>query len=536
MMVAMPSHGRQLACGTACAVLLWAAGHAAAAVNISRTMSSPAAALPTFASIIPRPVAATQGRGTFILEPSAAIRVGPSRPEARRVAEYLAGLLRPATGYPLPVLAAPPRPAPGDVSLTTAPGLRSLGAEGYRLRITSRGVTLSAFRPEGLFRGVQTLRQLFPAPIETRSLAPGPWHIRAGTVRDRPRFPWRGAMLDVARHFFGVDDVKRYIDLLALYKLNHLHLHLSDDQGWRIAIRSWPRLANVGGTTAVGGGPGGWYTQRQYADLVAYAQSRYITVVPEIDMPGHTHSALASYAKLNCDGRAPELYHGIDVGFSSLCIRKEVTYSFVDDVIGELAALTPGPYVHVGGDEAKATSPDDYLYFVDRVQRIVQAHGKRLVGWEEIARAPLARASVAQHWFDAALARRAVAQGMKVIMSPATKAYLDMKYTPETTLGLSWAGTTDVRDAYTWDPATQVDGVGERDVLGVEAPLWSETTATLADVEFLAFPRLIGHAEIAWSPRAGRAWQSYRWRLAAQGPRLRALGVDFYESPQVPWR
>jgi hexosaminidase len=343
-------------------------------------------------------------------------------------------------------------------------------------------------------------------------------------------------MLDVARHFRRVEDVKRFVDLMALYKLNRLHLHLSDDQGWRISIRSWPKLATVGGTTEVGGGSGGYYTQRQYADLVAYAQSRYVTVVPEIDMPGHTNSALASYAKLTCDGKAPALYSGIEVGFSSLCIRKELTYTFVDDVVRELAALTPGPFIHIGGDEALATERDDYVYFVERVQKIVRAHGKHMLGWEETARSRLGRTSVAQHWQDAALARQAAEQGVKVIMSPAAKVYLDMKYGPETALGLTWAGTTDVRDAYTWDPATQVEGVAERDILGVEAPLWSETTTTLADVEFLAFPRLVGHAEIGWSPKDGRSWKEYRWRLAAHGPRLRALGVHFYESPQVPWR
>jgi hexosaminidase len=522
--------------GTTCACIALAAGDAAAGVKIVRTMSSPNGAPPTFATIIPKPVRAIQGRGSFTLTPSAAIRVRPATQESRRVAELLAGMLRPGTGYRLPISTVKSQPERGDIALTTSARLASLGSEGYELRITQHGISVAAFRAEGLFRGAQTLRQLFPPAIESRTVEAGPWRVRTGTVRDHPRFAWRGAMLDVARHFFGPDDVKRLVDLIALYKLNRLHLHLSDDQGWRLAIRSWPRLATLGGTTAVGGGRGGYYTQREYADLVAYAQSRYVTVVPEIDMPGHTNAALASYAKLTCNGRANELYHGIDVGFSSLCIHKEVTYTFVDDVVRELAALTPGPYVHIGGDEAKSTDPADYVYFVERVQQIVRSHGKRMVGWEETSRARLGRASVVQHWYDGALALRAAEQGAKVIMSPASKAYLDMKYTPETALGLSWAGTTDVRDAYVWDPAAQVEGVGEHDLLGVEAPLWSETTATMAEVEFLAFPRLLGHAEIAWSARTNRTWKQYRWRLAAHGPRLRSLGVSFYESPQVPWQ
>jgi hexosaminidase len=342
-------------------------------------------------------------------------------------------------------------------------------------------------------------------------------------------------MLDVARHFFSVSDVKRFIDLMALYKLNRLHLHLSDDQGWRLSIRSWPRLATYGGSTQVGGARGGHYTQRQYTELVTYAQRRFVTVVPEIDMPGHTNAALASYANLTCDGEAPSLYTGIEVGFSSLCIGKELTYRFVDDVVREVAALTPGAFFHIGGDEALSTDPGDYRAFVERVQRIVRARGKQMVAWEETAKATLRRTSVAQHWQKPELARKAVAQGAKVIMSPATKTYLDMKYGRETPLGLSWAGSTGVRDAYSWDPATHVAGVTDVDILGLEAPLWSETTTTAADLDFLSFPRLLGHAEIAWSPGVGRGWKQYRSRLAAQGPRLRELGVNFYASPDVPW-
>jgi hexosaminidase len=343
-------------------------------------------------------------------------------------------------------------------------------------------------------------------------------------------------MLDVARHFQSVDEVERLVDLMALYKLNRLHLHLSDDQGWRISIRSWPRLTTVGGRTAVGGGKGGYFTQRDYSRIVAYARSRFVDVVPEIDMPGHMNAALSAYAKLNCNGAAPAPRTDMEVGYSSLCIGKELTYTFVDDVVREIAALTPGPYFHVGGDEAHSTPPGDYLAFMERVETIVRSHGKRMIGWEEVARTKLRRTSVAQHWHDPALARRAVEQGARVLMSPAPKVYLDMKYTPASPIGLTWAGMTSVRDAYAWDPATQAPGVRERDILGVEAPLWTETVDSRADLDYLVFPRLIGQAEIAWSPAAGRTWQRYRWRLANHGPRLRALGVAFHESPEVPWR
>ena len=253
-------------------------------------------------------------------------------------------------------------------------------------------------------------------------------------------------------------------------------------------------------------------------------------------MPGHVNAALSSYAKLTCDGRAAAPYTGIDVGFSSLCLRKPVTYAFVDDVVREVAALTPGRYVHIGGDEAHATDPAEYRTFVERVDRIVRAHGKRMMGWEELGKTRLRRSTVVQHWQDDALAARAVAQGARLVLSPAPKAYLDMKYVPGFPLGLSWAGTTTVRDAYGWDPARQVPGVGEADVLGVEAPLWTETVTTRADLDLLVFPRLLGHAEVGWSPAAAIAWPGYRRRLAAHGPRLEALGVGYYRAPEVRWR
>ena len=489
---------------------------------------------PAFPAIVPKPLAVAPGRGAFELTRDTRIVLGRDDAAARPVGRLLAETLRPATGFRLPVATVRGAPADGDVGLVLRPADRALGDEGYRLTVEPRRVVLVARTPAGLFRGTQTLRQLLPATIDAGRRRHRPWHVPVLTIHDRPRFAWRGMMLDVARHFFGVDEVKRLIDLMALYKLNRLHLHLTDDQGWRIAIRSWPRLTRVGGQTAVNDGPGGFYTQRQYRTIVAYAKARFVEVVPEVDMPGHVNAALASYGRLTCDGKAPVPYTGIDVGFSSLCIHKEITYRFLDDVIGEVAALTPGPYIHIGGDEAHSTDPSDYRRFVERVQQIVRAHGKRMLGWEEIARVRLRRTSVAQHWQDPALARKAVEQGAKVVMSPATKAYLDMRYTPSYPLGLVWAGTTSVRDAYEWDPAMQVDGVPEKSILGVEAALWSETIETRAGIDALAFPRLLGIAEIAWSPAAGRSWREYRTRLAAQEPRLAALGVAFHASPEVP--
>lgn len=454
---------------------------------------------------------------------------------ATEVAEYLAELLRPSTGYPLPVSEG--RAAQGDIALRLTDNT-GLPPEGYQLQVDGGTTTLRAETPAGLFRGVQTLRQLLPASIEEDTVQPGPWTVPGGQIVDRPRFEHRAAMLDVARHFFDVDQVKRYIDQVALYKINYLHLHLSDDQGWRLAIRSWPRLATYGGSTEVGGGPGGYYTQQDYAELVEYAESRHITIVPEIDTPGHTNAALASYAQLNCDGVAPPLYTGIEVGFSSLCVGKDVTYKFLDDVIREVAALTPGPYLHIGGDEADATSEEDYRTFLTTVLPLITKYGKTPLGWHDYVKGEPQPPAVLQFWGTTRSAPEvaaAAARGNKVLLSPANKSYLDMKYDENTELGLDWAGYTEVRDAYSWDPGNYLDGVGEDAVIGVEAPLFSETLEKSQHIERMAFPRLPAIAELGWSARSSHDWNRFRQRLAAQAPRWEALGMDYYRSPQVPW-
>lgn len=484
-------------------------------------------------TIIPLPMSIDAAAGHYTLSLATAITFTPAdSAELEPLARYLADRLRPATGYELPLRPGPA--APGDLRLTLVDDA-ALGDEGYELRVTEAGVALSAHRSAGLFRGIQTLRQLLPPAIEGPSARRGPWTLPCGVIRDLPRFAYRGMMLDVARHFFGVEDVKRLIDLAAAYKINHLHLHLSDDQGWRIEIKSWPRLTEVGGLTQVGGGRGGYYTQADYAELVAYAAARYITIVPEIDMPGHTNAAAVAYPELNGTDKEAVPHFGFEVGFSTLAIREETTYRFIDDVVGELAALTPGPYIHIGGDEAQATNHDDYLYFISRVQDIVRAHGKRMIGWEEIGQAVLEPGAVAQQWAPGHAAA-AAKQGAQIIFSPATKVYLDMKYDEASPLGLAWSGYVSVADSYQWEPTALIEGLTEADILGVEGPLWTETTETMTDVEYLVFPRLLGLAEVGWSPARGRDWDSYRARLAAHGPRLAALGVNFFRSPDVEWR
>lgn len=494
--------------------------------------------------IIPAPVSmSTVPNQSFTLDRSTKIVVGSGSADVAGVAAFLAGLVRPSTGYPLPVVGADDG-ADQAISLRLA-AMPQLGSEGYRLQVSRSGVQLEAPTAAGLFHGVQTLRQLLPAKVESRSVQQGPWTVPGVVISDYPRFAWRGAMLDVSRHFFTVEETKRYIDEISMYKINVLHLHLSDDQGWRIAINSWPRLATYGGSTEVGGGPGGYYTQDQYTDIVRYAAQHFITIVPEIDSPGHTNAALASYADLNCDGKAPPLYTGTSVGFSSVCVDKDITYKFFDDVMSELAKLTPGSYVHIGGDEAHSTPLADYITFIDRLQPIVHAHGKNVIGWNEIAQADVKPSpdTLAQNWsiadgtkpVDNRLATDAVQKGVQLVMSPANHAYLDMQYDANSPYGLHWAGYVNVQKSYQWDPATMFNGVTEQNIRGVEAPIWSETLTNIHEVEYMAFPRLAGIAEIGWSPREGRSWDEYRTRLAAQGPRWTVMDVNFYRSPEIAW-
>ncbi len=402
---------------------------------------------------------------------------------------------------------------------------------GYSMTVTHAGIDIEADAPAGLFAGIQTLRQLAVTS-----------EVPVTRIVDYPRFRYRGAMLDVARHFFDVAAVKRYIDDIALLKLNFLHLHLTDDQGWRIEIESWPELTRAGASTQVGGGGGGFYSKADYAEIVEYAAARFVTIVPEIDLPGHTNAAIVAYPEL---GDAPaEPYEGIEVGFSSLAIGREGTYRFVNDVMREVAAMTPGPYIHLGGDESLATTDENFLAFIARATAIAATHGKTLIGWHEMGRSrELPAGTIGQYWSFTTPQEGSVEhtvsfveQGGQIIMSPADVAYLDITYDKEFALGLDWAnGPTSVPESYSWDPSDIVPGVSDEQLLGVEAPLWSETVSTIDQVELMAFPRLAAIAEIAWSPRAGRSWSEFAPRLAAFGRVMDAAGIRYYRAPDVPW-
>lgn len=424
---------------------------------------------------------------------------------------------------------------------------------------------------------MQTLRQLFPPWIESPTVRTGPWTVPGVRITDTPRYGYRGVMLDIARHFQPPDVVKRLIDQASAYKVNVLHLHVSDDQGFRIAINGRPELTAIGGQFSIDNDPGGFWTQAEYVDVVNYAAAHFMTVVPEVDSPGHTNAIVMSYAgpqanpalpDVNCTNRTPPVWNLTGaVGYSALCPESPNTSAILTDIVGQLSAMTPGPYYHLGGDEVPASilSHDRYIGFVDREAQIVKASGKVVLGWAEISQAnfgqPGSATAVAQFWNngdptgpDGDTARHAVQKGMKVVMSPANHTYLDMQQFEGSPLGQDWAGRLDVADFYNWsgtssDPGgyiparTTGDGVAlpavtDANILGVEAPIWSETLRTLADIEFQAFPRLPAAAELGWSPRTRpeRNLASFVNRLAGHGARWQLQGQNFYASPQVPWR
>lgn len=486
-------------------------------------------------NMIPKPLKVTATNGGFALDEFTAIYTSENAVGFEEVGKFLATKIKAKTDLDVQVNVNEIPNMETVIYINKSDSTEIKGAEGYQLYITPDSVILNANTAAGAFRGIQTLRQIIPeTSIDTLSTS-AIWTIPTGKIIDNPQFSYRGSMLDVARHFFSVADVKKYIDLLAYYKYNVLHLHLTDDQGWRIEIKSWPLLTKVGGSTQVGGEGGGFYTQEEYKDIVAYAAERHVMIVPEVDMPGHTNAASVSYPIFNGNGKTPKLYEGMKVGESTFATRKDTLYSFLDDVIREIAAITPGPYFHIGGDESWVTKKKDYIYFVERVEKIVHKHGKRMIGWDEIGQADIAASSVSQFWKHTDYAQNAVKKGMKVILSPATKAYLDMEYDTLSKHGLHWAAYIPTDTAYVWTPESY-EGIPMENILGIEAPLWSETISTMAEIEYLAFPRAIGYSELSWTIQENRDWDNYKVRLANQAPYLDRMNVKYYPSALIDWK
>ncbi|WP_258724794.1 beta-N-acetylhexosaminidase [Cellulomonas sp. NS3] len=492
--------------------------------------------------LVPAPLSATTTGGPgYVLGPRTRVVAGALPDVASTVAHRLSRL----AGFAVPVTAngadEPDTVVLRLVDDAAALGLpdaglspeRAVGA--YRVEVTERRVTLSALAVDGLLHAATVLEQLAaPGP----DAGPGAVRLPAVVVVDAPRFGWRGLSVDVARHFFGPEVLRTVVDVMASLRLNVLHLHLTDDQGWRLDVPSRPQLVDVSSKTAVGDDPGGYYSVDDLAELTAYARARGITVVPEIDLPGHVNAALHALGELTPSGEPTDPYTGIEVGFSRLHADLPTTEPFLRDVLTDVAAMTPGPYVHVGGDEVHTMERAEYARLVETAARIVEGAGKTVVGWQEVAKATLTPGTVVQLWDErdgAELVRPAVEAGALLLLSPASKVYLDLKYDASTPIGLEWAGHVELRDSYDWDPLAVVPGVPESSVVGVEAAIWTETVRTPEDLFFLLLPRLAAVAEVAWTQGDRRSWEGFGVRVRHLARSWDRAGLRWYRSPQIPW-
>ena len=501
--------------------------------------------------LIPKPLEynVDEGGGEFILDGDSQIYVSGDS-DVTDIGNYLQQEFRKSTGYQLSV--AEGEAADANDILLAADGDASLGEEGYTITVSESGVKVSGYQPHGIFNGVQTLRQLFPADIESTTVVTGTeWAAPYCEINDKPEYSYRGAMIDSARHFFSVDSVKRQIDYMCKYKINKLHLRLADDQGWRLEIKgetetgeSYDKLRTIGASTscATNGYRPGQYTQEEFQDLAEYAADHYVEIIPEFDMPGHSWAALVSLEYLNstADGKPhsgnydnTKPYDGWDVGFSTLECRNENTYKFIEEVISQAAPLYPSKYIHIGGDEAHSTSTEDYTYFMNRVTEIAQKYGKTPIGWQhydDVVAGTIEDKdnTVTQYWLtDGAK----FTPGVKYMVSPANYAYMDMIYDSSCPYGLQWAGPNPIDDSYNWDPTNYLPEGGSKDqIVGVEAPLFGETLATDEALDYMIYPRLMGHAEIGWTPKENRDWNEYKTRMIAHGERLRNQGIGFFED------
>ena len=380
-------------------------------------------------------------------------------------------------------------------------------SEAYLLNLSNGAAQVSAISELGLSRGLRRLNTLAIANHHHEPVAV--------KIFDYPAYKHRGLHIDVSRHFFGVPTIVRVMDAMSELGLNILHLHLSDDQGWRIEIPRFPELIERSSDCAVGGEEGGYYSLEDYQTLVEEARSRMIAIIPEIDIPGHVNAALHAIEGLNPDGVCPPLYEGTEVGFSTLSTKAPATQAFLEAIVQTLAPFSPAG-IHIGGDESFSTAEGDYPIIVGSQIERIHALGKRALAWEEAADL-LGEGDLVQVWHDdleGDSIARAVARGVRAIMSPGPKAYFDMKEYPEQKLGITWAGILPLKNAWDWDPEKICEGVDREGIEGVEACLWSETLRREKDVWEMLLPRLAGLAEVAWAGGSRGSWEDFLERLA----------------------
>lgn len=495
-------------------------------------------------SIIPLPRVIKPANGTFTINKETTIAYA-DQPGFAEEAEYLKQLLATPMGFGLKVI-----PWDGNKNLqnvlllqSEAPGSDTLGTEGYFLTVTPSQVVITAPQRAGIFYGIQSLRQLLPAAIENKTVQSGQqWEIPAVFIADKPAFPWRGMLLDCCRHFMSVDFILQTIDRLAYYKMNRFHWHLTDDQGWRIEIKKYPKLTETGAWRKEPDGSryGGFYTQEEIRKVVKYAESRHITVVPEIEMPGHAVAALASYPRLSCTGGPFKVQNRWGVFKDIYCAGNDSTFTFLQNVLDEVVSLFPSAYIHIGGDEAPHYRWDNCKkctavmkknglkdaaelqgWFITKIGKYLNSKGRQIIGWDEIMEGILAPGATVQSWrgFDGALA--AAGSGHDAIVSPTAYAYFD-----------SPIGNLTIDKVYTFDPVPEnLDPSLRKHILGGECNMWTEY-APQELIDSKVFPRLLAMAEVLWSYPEDRDKEAFLTRVRAQYPRLDLMGVKYGSERQ----
>jgi hexosaminidase len=512
-------------------------------------------------AIIPWPQQVTLRAGAFKLTPQTRIYVDPA---SRQTATFLTARLRQSTGYPFKTRTTffSARAVAGGILLTTRAANTNLGPEGYELTVAPDSVVLRAPTHAGLFYGVQTLFQLLPPEIFSSNVVrAADWQMPCLQIEDWPRFRWRGFMLDVARHFYNRQQVEQILDAMAFQKLNRFHWHLTDDQGWRIEIKKYPKLTQVGAwragvgfgldpksTTAYGpdGRYGGFYTQADIREVVAYAAARHITIVPEIEMPGHSIAALAAYPQFSCTGGpfSIPLKGGVFNGIYNPA--DEATFKFLDDVLTEVFQLFPGQYVHLGGDEVPKdtwknspacqalmkrdglTNEDELQsWFMKRIEKFVGANGRTMVGWSEILKGGLASNAVVMDWIGGAT--EAASSGHDVVMTPTQFCYFDYyQSTNRASEPLAIGGFLPLEKVYSLEPIpADLPGQYAPHILGAQGNLWTEYIPNLHYAEYMIFPRLTALAEVDWSPESARNFDDFSRRLQAEFQRFNELGINY---------
>ena len=514
-------------------------------------------------AVIPAPQKLELRAGVFPITDGTRVYVDPA---SRVTAGFLTDRLRLVTGCPLKVSTKHFGGAtiPGAILLTTKNADPNLGPEGYELIVATNSVVIRAPAQAGLFYGVQTLFQLLPPEIYSSNRVDNvAWQIPCVRIEDWPRFQWRGFMLDVSRHFFNKAEVETFLDLMAMQKLNVFHWHLTDDHGWRIEIKKYPKLTEIGAwrsgvgfdfpsnsTTAYGpdGRYGGFYTQDDIREVVKYAAARHITVVPEIEMPGHATAALAAYPQYSCTGGPfePLMTAGIFNGIYDPA--KEETFQFLADVIAEVSPLFPGKYLHIGGDEVpketwqhsadcqalmqrEGLKNEEELqsWFTRRIEKIVNANGHSMIGWSEILQGGLPKNAAVMDWIGGA--KEAAAAGHNVVMTPTAYCYFDFYQSSNRVAepkAAAWGGPLTLSRMYAFEPMpTNVPPELQSFILGAQGNLWTEQIPNFRHVEYMTFPRACALAEVTWSAKEARNWDDFMRRLRIQAKRFDAQNINY---------